>query len=70
MSKTITGAKIYRSEETGRATVMATFTDDNTLQLFEYYMDELSFNERDFIGLTESQARALRHARDVEYLQS
>ena len=40
------------------------------MALFEYYDDELTFNQPDFVGLTVKQALALRHKRDVEYLQS
>ena len=44
--------------------------DGTTKDLFTYYPDELSFTSRELIGLTEQEARALRHAKDVEYLQS
>ena len=50
--------------------VIATFNDNTTKTLFEYYPDELSFTEQEFIGLTERQAHDLRHAKDVAYLQS
>lgn len=38
--------------------------------LFEYYPDELSFTPTEFIGLTIEQAHALKHRKDVDYLQS
>ena len=44
--------------------------DGTTKDLFHYYPDELSFTSRELLGLTEQEARALRHAKDVEYLQS
>lgn len=31
--------------------------------------DELRFTEAELVGLTVEQARALRHSRDVTYLQ-
>ena len=38
--------------------------------LFSYYPDEITFTRHDLMGLTHEQALALRHKRDVEYLQS
>lgn len=40
------------------------------LELFSYYPDEISFTASEFVGLTVGQAFALRHKRDVSYLQS
>ncbi len=50
--------------------VIATFTDDSVKTLFSYYPDEISFSPSEFIGLTEDEARQLRHKKDVRYLQS
>jgi hypothetical protein len=50
--------------------VNVTYDDGTTQHLFDFYPDELSFSERDFIGLTEAEALALRHKKDVAYLQS
>ena len=66
----ITAATIHRYEHEGRASVTVDYADGTTGKLFDYYLDELSFTAREFIGLTASQAKAMRHARDVEYLQS
>ena len=44
--------------------------DGRRKELFSYYPDELSFTTGELIGLTEQEARALRHAKDLEYLQS
>lgn len=49
-------------------TVRATFSDGTTRDLFTYYSDELTFTEAEFVGLTE--ARALHHRRDVDWLRS
>ena len=38
--------------------------------LFEFYPDEISFTESEFIGLTEKQAYGLRFEKDLKYLQS
>lgn len=43
---------------------------DEEKRLFSYYPDEISFSAEEFVGLTVSQAKDLRHKRDVDYLQS
>lgn len=50
--------------------VIATFEDGTTKQLFEYYPDEISFTESEFVGLTEDEARHLKFVKDKQYLQS
>lgn len=50
--------------------VVATLTDGNTVTLFRYFPDELSFTASDFVGRSIDEARALRHRRDVDWLQS
>ena len=50
--------------------VIATFEDGSTKSLFPFYPDEISFGASEFIGLTEQEAMALRHRKDVAYLQS
>lgn len=50
--------------------VNVVFDDDTTAELFEFYPDELSFSEVEFIGLTEDEAYDLRHKKDVAYLRS
>ncbi len=50
--------------------VWVTFEDGEDLKLFSYYPDEISFTASEFVGLTEPQARELRHKRDVAYLRS
>ena len=50
--------------------VVATFEDGSSKTLFSFYPDELSFRASEFVGLTEEQALALRHRKDVAYLQS
>lgn len=54
----------------GLPKVHVTFEDGSEKDLFTFYPDEISFSEREFIGLTETEARKLRHDRDVSYLRS
>jgi len=39
-------------------------------KICNYFPDELTFCESDFIGLTVDEADALYHKCDIEYLQS
>lgn len=50
--------------------VRVTFDDGVEMELFEFFPDELSFFPSDFVGKTEDDARAFRHAKDVAYLRS
>jgi len=54
----------------GCVTVVASFEDETTVDLFEFYSDELSFTASEFVGLTRSEAAQLFHAKDVAYLRS
>ncbi len=49
--------------------VTVTFEDGQVKELFWFYPDELSFNESEFIGLTEQQVDALRLQKDINYLK-
>jgi hypothetical protein len=50
--------------------VKVTYEDGSTETLFEFYPDELSFSASEFVGLTREEAMALRHKKDVSYIQS
>jgi len=50
--------------------VKVTFSDGTETTLFEFYPDEISFSESEFIGLTENEAYALKIQKDKAYLQS
>ena len=50
--------------------VKVQFVNGQEKVLFEFYPDELSFTEDEFIGLTEKQAHELRMKKDIEFLQS
>jgi hypothetical protein len=43
---------------------------DVLMKLFRYFPDELRFTASDFVGRTVTEARALRHRRDVDWLKS
>ena len=49
--------------------VTVTLSNGETLKLFEYYPDEISFVESEFIGLTVEEAENLLTQKDVKYLQ-
>jgi hypothetical protein len=46
------------------------FSDGIEKTLFEFYPDEISFEESEFIGLTEESARRLKFEKDKRYIQS
>lgn len=50
--------------------VKVKFSDGIEKTLFEFYPDEISFKESEFIGLTEESARRLKLEKDKIYLQS
>jgi hypothetical protein len=50
--------------------VWATFSDGTEKMLFTYFPDEISFQEEDFLGLDEEEARLYKFGRDRSYLQS
>jgi len=66
---TITSVKLS-NHPFGYSEAVAAMSDGGSVELFTYYRDEISFSEQEFAGLTVEQARAKRHQRDVEYLQS
>jgi hypothetical protein len=43
---------------------------DEEHKLFDYYPDEISFTEREFIGLTEAEAHTLKGEKDLAFLRS
>ena len=50
--------------------VRVRFNTGEEKELFEFYPDEISFSESEFIGLTEEAARRLKFERDIKYIQS
>jgi hypothetical protein len=50
--------------------VFATLDDGREVRLFDYYPDELSFSESEFVGLTETEGRRLKVTKDAAYLRS
>jgi len=51
-------------------TVRVTLSNGETMKLFEYYPDEITFVESEFIGLTVAEAENLLARKDVQFLQS
>lgn len=54
----------------GKNQVHVTYEDETKEMLFDYYRDELSFSEEEFIGLTRKQGHDLFIKRNKEYLLS
>jgi hypothetical protein len=52
--------------------VTAEFSDGTLKELFSFYPDEIGFENEggELIGLTEQEAHALRHKKDIEYLRA
>ena len=50
--------------------VKVQFNNREKKTLFEFYPDEISFKESEFIGLTEESARRLKFEKDKRYIQS
>jgi hypothetical protein len=51
-------------------TLSVVYEDGEVEDLFSYYPDEISFSVSEVRGLTREQVFALRHRKDVRYLQS
>jgi len=62
--------QVFKYERDFGQTDVEVLIDGRRMELFSYYPDELSFTERELVGLTVQEAKALRHAKDVEYIQS
>lgn len=50
--------------------VKVQFDNGEEKTLFEFYPDEISFSENEFVGLTEEAALRLRFEKDKKYIQS
>jgi hypothetical protein len=50
--------------------VKVKFNNGREKVLFEFYPDEISFDESEFIGLTDESARRLKFEKDKRYIQS
>ena len=50
--------------------VTVRFNNGEEKTLFDFYPDEISFFETEFIGLTEESALKLRSEKDKRYIQS
>ncbi len=61
---------IHSSQAQHQATVLGDMSDGQTLVLFRYFTDELTFTPSELIGLTQDEAVELFHKKDIEYLRS
>jgi hypothetical protein len=50
--------------------VKVKFNNGEEKAIFEFYPDEISFEESEFIGLTEESAIRLKFEKDKRYIQS
>ena len=50
--------------------VKVKFNNGDEKTLFEFFPDEISFKESEFIGLTEESARRLKFEKEKIYIQS
>ena len=50
--------------------VKVQFDNGEEKTLFEFYPDEISFSEQEFIGLTENEALRLIFEKDRKYIQT
>jgi hypothetical protein len=50
--------------------VAVVFDDGTAKDLFQFFPDELSFTEAEFVGKTEQEAYELFHKKDLAYLNS
>lgn len=50
--------------------VWVTLEDGREIFLFDYYPDEISFNPKEFVGLTMDECRTLKGKKDKTYLTS
>jgi hypothetical protein len=50
-------------------TVKVVFDNGDEKELFQFYPDELSFTENEFIGLTLDEGRQLKFKKDIKFLQ-
>lgn len=50
--------------------VWLVYADGSEEKAFDYYPDEISFYENEFVGKTKSEAIAIKVQKDVDYLRS
>lgn len=54
----------------GSARATLTMSDGKSVQTFDWYHDEITYVEADFIGKTMMEIRDMHRERDLNYLQS
>lgn len=70
VSAVVTGSDRNARPARWMAEVTGTFDDGTVSRVFEFYDDELSFEGREFVGLTREEALNLFRKKDIAYLQS
>lgn len=50
--------------------VYVTHEDGSEKLLTDYFPDEISFDESEFVGLTDDQALKMKQQKDIAYLRS
>lgn len=61
---------IDRQIKNGDCTLVGLFSDNAERKLFSFYVDELSFDDSELIGKTETEAHHLNQQKTVAYLQA
>ena len=61
---------VFNAIDWGRIQVTVELENNSKETIFSYYADELSFTERELVGLTVNQARALFFQKDKEHIQA
>lgn len=69
MKQKIVGCRIVH-KHWDASEVHVTYEDGSEKMLTTYFPDEISFDESEFIGLTDDQALKMKHQRDIAYLRS
>jgi len=49
--------------------VIGTYENGEQEELFEFFPDEIDFEDQEFIGLTRKEALRLRQKKDIYYLR-
>lgn len=69
MKQKIIGCRIVH-EHWEPSKVYVTYEDGTEKFLTDYFPDEISFDESEFIGLTDDQALKMKQQKDIAYLRS
>lgn len=62
--------RAWKKHDSYQVTMMAELSDGTEVELFSYYPDEISFSEREVVGMTVRDAGQLFVKKDTIYLRS